>query len=425
MLQTRDRAITWPKTSEDRFIPRRISLNINDFNIYSAEAIKDLDELGSHNTSCSSLLKFNLADIQPNMSKKQFFKYRDSKEKVNILDALEETSKTGINTNQRKKFVLPKKPYKVLEVPNISDDFYHNIFAWSASNLFSVNLDNNIYLLHGETGAITKLYEAFDCETVTCLQWNDNGDQLAMGNILGQVSIWDIHTQKEITNFDSHEDRICAMDWRSTLISGSRDTNIVQHDFREKSPQTRKFFAHTQEVCKLKWSPDEQMFASGGNDTSLFVWSPQSALPVMKESHMACVKALAWSETQHGVLASGGGAADKMIKTWNVRTKELIHERLTDSQVCSLVYSKYTNDLISAHGFPNNEINIWRANGLKKVGSLMGHTERVLYLNFSPCATTLVSCSGDETMRFWKLYDGFGEKCGKRSERLLELSKMR
>ena len=321
--------------------------------------------------------------------------------------------------------MLPDKPYKVLEVPTISDDFYHNIFGWSSSNLFSVCLDNNVYLLHAETGDITKLYEAFDCELVTSLQWNETGDQLAMGNILGQVSIWDIHTQKEITNFDSHTDRVCAMDWKSTLISGSKDNNIVQHDFREKSVKVKTYKSHKQEVCNVKWSPDEKMFCSGGNDNKVFIWSPQSSIPIMKESHSACVKAMAWSDSQYGILATGGGAADKMIKTWNVQTRELLHERLTDSQVCSMVFSKHTNDLITAHGYPNNEINIWRANGLKRVGSLFGHTERVLYLNLSPCATNLVSCSGDETMRFWKLYEGFDKKGHVKKEQVLTSSKLR
>jgi WD40 repeat protein len=33
--------------------------------------------------------------------------------------------------------------------------------------------------------------------------------------------------------------------------------------------------AHKQEVCGLKWSFDERMLASGGNDNKLYVWTPQ------------------------------------------------------------------------------------------------------------------------------------------------------
>lgn len=423
--QAREKALTWSKGEGDRFIPRRTSMRINDFHIHRVNSTYDLECDLSRDTSMSDLLKFSLNKISTRSSRKQFFKYRPENEKKNILDTLDDQSQAKSKSVQRSKFVLPKKPFKVLEAPNISDDFYHSIFQWSSSNLLGVNLDNNIYTLDADSGEVTKIYEAFDCEAVTSLQWNEAGDQLAMGNILGQISIWDVNTQKEITNFDSHEGRVCAMDWRSTLISGSKDSKIVQHDFRAKSAQVKTYQAHSEEVCKLRWSPDEQLFCSGGNDNKFFIWSPQSQIPIMKGSHNSCVKAMAWSENQHGMLATGGGSADKMIKTWNAMTKELVHERLTGSQVCSLIYSKHTNDLISAHGFPNNEINIWRANGLKKVGSLLGHTERVLYLNLSPCASTLVSCAGDETLRFWKLYDGYQTDSTSKQNEVLVSSKIR
>lgn len=33
-----------------------------------------------------------------------------------------------------------------------------------------------------------------------------------------------------------------------------------------------KWEGHKQEVCGLKWSPDEYSVASGGNDNKLMVW---------------------------------------------------------------------------------------------------------------------------------------------------------
>lgn len=40
--------------------------------------------------------------------------------------------------------------------------------------------------------------------------------------------------------------------------------------------------------------------------------------PIFKlDEHIAAVKALAWSPHQHGLLASGGGSADKKICFWN------------------------------------------------------------------------------------------------------------
>ena len=48
---------------------------------------------------------------------------------------------------------------------------------------------------------------------------------------------------------------------------------------------------HRQEVCGLKWSPDNQYLASGGNDNKLFVWSGAQNTPMQTYSyHVAAVK---------------------------------------------------------------------------------------------------------------------------------------
>jgi cell division cycle protein 20 (cofactor of APC complex) len=42
---------------------------------------------------------------------------------------------------------------------------------------------------------------------------------------------------------------------------------------------------------------------------------------------------------------------------------------------------------------------------MSKVGELTGHTSRVLHLALSPDGTTAVSAAGDETLRFWRLFE--------------------
>ena len=80
---------------------------------------------------------------------------------------------------------------------------------------------------------------------------------------------------------------------------------------------------HTQEVCGLKWSFDGSQLASGGNDNHLMIWTLHSTKPIMcNNSHLAAVKAIAWSPHQHNILASGGGTADRTIRFWNTSTFE-------------------------------------------------------------------------------------------------------
>ena len=75
------------------------------------------------------------------------------------------------------------------------------------------------------------------------------------------------------------------------------------------------------QVCGLKWSPDDRELASGGNDNQLFIWGGNTTSPMLRFSdHQAAVKAIAWSPHQHGLVASGGGTADRCIRFWNTAT---------------------------------------------------------------------------------------------------------
>ena len=91
----------------------------------------------------------------------------------------------------------------------------------------------------------------------------------------------------------------------------------------------------------MKWSFDGNLLASGGNDNKLFIWSAHSSTPISKFSnHCAAVKGIAWSPHNHGVLASGGGSADKTIKFWNIRNGALIETINIEIQISALAVIK-------------------------------------------------------------------------------------
>lgn len=140
-----------------------------------------------------------------------------------------------------------------------------------------------------------------------------------------------------------------ALAWNTDILSsGSRDRLILQRDIRTPCVlPDRKLTGHRQEVCGLKWSPDHQHLASGGNDNKLYVWNMTSTNPVQTyNEHLAAVKAIAWSPHQHGLLASGGGTADRCIRFWNTLTCQPLQCVDTGSQVCNLAWSKHSNELV-------------------------------------------------------------------------------
>jgi cell division cycle protein 20 (cofactor of APC complex) len=105
------------------------------------------------------------------------------------------------------------------------------------------------------------------------------------------------------------------------------------------------------------------------------------------EDHTAAVKALAWCPFQSNLLATGGGGSDRCIKFWNTHTGACLNSVDTGSQVCSLLWNKNERELLSSHGFTQNQLTLWKYPSMVKMAELTGHTSRVLFMAQvnSPC----------------------------------------
>lgn len=323
---------------------------------------------------------------------------------------------------------VPSAPERILDAPDMVDDYYLNLMDWSVGGLLGVALGPRVYVWSAATGAAELLLELASPEdSVTSLAWiREGGGYMAVGVSSGEVQLWDAAAQKQVRCMRGHASRVGALDWNlHVLSSGGRDAAIINHDVRVREHHIATLSGHSQEVCGLRWSPDGTMLASGANDNSLCLWDGHSstvpppgggrgpsviAPRFTLTAHQAAVKALAWCPWQKGLLASGGGTADRCIKTWNASTGTLLQSVDTGSQVSALLWSPHERELLSSHGFSNNQLTLWKYPSLTRMKELTGHTSRVLHMALSPDGSTVASGSADETIRFWRV---FGEPPGK------------
>lgn len=138
----------------------------------------------------------------------------------------------------------------------------------------------------------------------------------------GVVQIYDIETMKEMVKIEDHIERVGALSFnQNLLLTGSRDNCIFLYDLRTPTKPQYYYECHTQEVCGIKWSPEGDYFATGGNDNKLFVFSIKIPIPLFKKNHKAAVKALGWSPLRRGILATGAGTADRCLRIWDMNKK--------------------------------------------------------------------------------------------------------
>ncbi|KAK3437660.1 hypothetical protein EUGRSUZ_C02322 [Eucalyptus grandis] len=241
---------------------------------------------------------------------------------------------------------IPKACQRMLDSPNISDDYNLNLLDWGANDVVAIALSETVYLWNASNGSITEQV-TFNNEEgpVTSVSWAPDGQRIAIGLQNSHVQLWDFSAQRQLRTLrGGHRLRVGSLAWNNhVLTTGGMDS----------------------EVCGLKWSPSGKQLASGGNDNLLYLWNRSRAFLNSGtqslhniEAHTATVKALAWCPFQVNLLASGG--SDRCVKFWNTCTGMCLNSVDTGSQVCALLWSKRERELLSSHGPTENQLILWK-----------------------------------------------------------------
>lgn len=347
---------------------------------------------------------------------------------LRVLYTANERALGGSETKRKAKATrhIPSAPSRVLDAPDLADDYYLNLVAWGANNKVAVALGPTVYVWDAATGSIVELMTLECPEDYVCsVAWlpGETGDgHLAIGTASGSTELWDVKTTRALRRMDGHSARISALAWNTHILSsGSRDSTVVHHDVRVRDHAVGSCTTgHTQEVCGLAWSPDGSMLATGGNDNLVCLWNAsttgsrgQDPLHSLGD-HNAAVKALAWCPHDRNVLATGAGTADRTIKLWNAQLGSQLNSIDTGSQVCALAWNPHEKELLSGHGFAENQLSIWKYPTMARIKDLKAHTARVLAIQVSPDGNTVLSAGADETLRFWDCFGTPGQTSSKK-----------
>ena len=375
-------------------------------------------------TYCNNLISSNYTLIATKKTKNYLLKKRlfEDNEKFNYLygnifkqsysDFLNfeiDDNETTINYLKYKS--IPKTAYKVLDAPNLRDDFYLHLVDWSKEDVVAVGLDNKLYTWNAKYSEVCFISNLDEYDNYySSLSYNNDGNYLISSASDGNIYIRNIEKSKNIKTFiDLSNGRVCAispMNLNPNIFSlGCKDLIIKTIDLRSKSNPILKYNGHNKEICGMKWSLDDKRLASGGDDNKLIIWDIRKEEFEKKlTSHTSAIKALDWSTHKFGYLLSGGGTQDMSLKLWNINTMTLIDSIDTSSQICNIAFSKISHEFITTHGFKNNYIHVWDSNKLDIKATLKGHKQRVIYMALGPDSRKIVTGAGDETIRFWDVF---------------------
>lgn len=209
------------------------------------------------------------------------------------VDLSKNSSQSELNTHTapETKRRIRSSPEKILDAPQMADDYYLNVLDWSSRNVVAVGLGNSIYLWNADNGSIRQLAYDYN-DPVASVAWSKEGTYLAVGTTSGDTQIWDAQQNSKLRSMKGQDCRVGVLSWDNHLVSsGGRDGSIWHHDVRLPNHKVMELFGHVDDVCGLKWRWDGQLLASGGNDNTVNIWDARSTSPkYTKRNHIGAIK---------------------------------------------------------------------------------------------------------------------------------------
>ncbi|KAF2981250.1 hypothetical protein EK904_005940 [Melospiza melodia maxima] len=153
---------------------------------------------------------------------------------------------------------ISKIPFKVLDAPELQDDFYLNLVDWSSLNVLSVGLGTCVYLWSACTSQVTRLCDlSVEGDSVTSVGWSERGNLVAVGTHKGFVQIWDAAAGKKLSMLEGHTARVAP---------------CLESLQPESCPAIHRAPGSSQGHC-LAMSPDGEAIVTGAGDETLRFWN--------------------------------------------------------------------------------------------------------------------------------------------------------
>lgn len=94
----------------------------------------------------------------------------DARSELYSLSPIRFDSQQILQSLRKQPRYVNKVPFKVLDAPDLTDDFYLNLVDWGSSNILGVGLGSAVYMWDSINGHVTKLCQ-LDDDTVTSVNW--------------------------------------------------------------------------------------------------------------------------------------------------------------------------------------------------------------------------------------------------------------
>jgi WD40 repeat protein len=159
---------------------------------------------------------------------------------------------------------------------------------------------------------------------------------------------------------------------------------------------------HTHQLWAVRFSPDGSVLASGGADTDVHLWQPQTGAPAGTLPQLSGTTALEWSPDGKSLITA---SYDGVIRVWDVAARRVVQELKGHAgTVWTLAISADGRTLAS--GGEDKTVKLWDLAKATLLKTLSGHSMNIWKVRFTPGGQHVVSSSFDNSIKIWTVAEG-------------------
>lgn len=224
----------------------------------------------------------------------------------------------------------------------------------------------------------------------------EEGSSGVIWDLIKHNAIGEIHAPSEITGatFSPHGDLLVTLQKNEV---GLDDKSALLWDANSAS-QIAKLTGHEGAVTAVAFSPDNKIFATGSDDTTIRLWSRDGTSVAVLRGHEGSIQSLAFSPSGRFLVSA---SRDGTARIWDVKAKSdddklPVVLRGHASAVVSAVFSPIGHQILTAS--TDNTARLWdhyvRSMTLATIPGQQAP-------EFSPDGLRLITSSSDSTAKIW------------------------
>lgn len=226
---------------------------------------------------------------------------------------------------------------------------------------------------------------------------------VAVGFNSGLLQLYELGSFKLLWQQQAHQKRITRLAFNSKgnlLVSASFDKTAKLWQIKKDGLIEQKvFLGHKRAIYSASISNNDKYVATAGADGQIGLFDMQGNAYFYKAAHKGRIFSVAFNNKSTQLLSGG---EDKHMRLWKLYDDKPLKSINEKQWIIDVNFSP--NDKLIANVGQGHLINIYNTDTFTKLKKqLMGHTDSITRVIFSPDNQQLITASQDSTLRVWDL----------------------